>query len=798
MKQKLLRFSLLSVFALLFASGAWAQDTYTKVTSASDLVAGGTYIIAGANGTTTYVATGYSSNSLSIVTSGFSVSGNNITTSTATPLEFTLGGTSAGYTLQFINDNKTVYLGYNGSSTNLRTQESSTDNKEKWTFNTTTYAFMNVATNTRYIGIATSGTISFKAYSTGGTNPKAFLYKKQPSTTPKVTLNVSSLAFGRVKAGATKELTFTVTPENLTGALTIASNNDKYTVSPTSIAQNVTAETTITVTAAPTAVEDDMSGTITVSGGGITSKSVSLSCVVRDPSANDGTAAKPYTVAEARTLIDETGTARTGLYVVGKISQIDEVNTEDGYATYWISDDGTTTNQLEAYRGKYLENADFASEDQIGIGDQVVIVGDLTKYSGTYEFTSGNYIYSRVADTRLVAGLAWSADAVEINKGATESEYTLPTLTNPHSLPITYTVTGTDDLAIEVDGEILVDTDIEGEVTITASFAGNASYKPANVSYTITVVDKTKKGSIYNPYTVAEVLDGTATGNGIYVQGYIVGEFVGKSTNPRTSGFTTDANIALADAFTSSPTVASSIPVALPIDALKTAWGNKTNSGSTMGYQVLVKGNAEGYFNVNGIKSTTEVIAVKVPAKIGATGYTTFASTKALDLSDLPAGLTAYKASAVSGNKVTFTAVTDAVPAGTGLLLEGTASQTYAIPVAATASALADNLLVGCTASTNLTANASYYVMVNDGGTAKFQSLEDNGATIPAGKAYLAAPAGARQLTFDFGDATGIDNELRVNSEDFATGAWYTLDGRRVANPTKGIYIVNGKKVVIK
>jgi hypothetical protein len=48
---------------------------------------------------------------------------------------------------------------------------------------------------------------------------------------------------------------------------------------------------------------------------------------------------------------------------------------------------------------------------------------------------------------------------------------------------------------------------------------------------------------------------------------------------------------------------------------------------------------------------------------------------------------------------------------------------------------------------------------------------------------------------------TGIiemSEELRVKSEDSATAQWYTLDGRRVTQPTKGLYIVNGKKVVIK
>ena len=46
---------------------------------------------------------------------------------------------------------------------------------------------------------------------------------------------------------------------------------------------------------------------------------------------------------------------------------------------------------------------------------------------------------------------------------------------------------------------------------------------------------------------------------------------------------------------------------------------------------------------------------------------------------------------------------------------------------------------------------------------------------------------------------TSLDEELRVENEEYATApVYYDLSGRRVEKPTKGIYIVNGKKVVVK
>ena len=58
--------------------------------------------------------------------------------------------------------------------------------------------------------------------------------------------------------------------------------------------------------------------------------------------------------------------------------------------------------------------------------------------------------------------------------------------------------------------------------------------------------------------------------------------------------------------------------------------------------------------------------------------------------------------------------------------------------------------------------------------------------------------SGARSIKLVFeGETTGVSEELRVKSEEFATAQWYTIDGRKVATPNKkGVYIQNGKKVV--
>jgi len=140
----------------------------------------------------------------------------------------------------------------------------------------------------KFEGVTTSTTsITIKFTCTGSSNVRLddiLLKGTRKSSDPSASLSTTSLDFGKVTIGETKELTFTVTPSNLTGDLTIASNNAKYIVSPTSIAQATTTATTITVTASPTAESDNMDGIITISGGGLAAnKTVTLTTTAFDP-----------------------------------------------------------------------------------------------------------------------------------------------------------------------------------------------------------------------------------------------------------------------------------------------------------------------------------------------------------------------------------------------------------------------------------------------------------------------------------------------------------------------------------
>lgn len=225
---------------------------------------------------------------------------------------------------------------------------------------------------------------------------------------------------------------------------------------------------------------------------------------------------------------------------------------------------------------------------------------------------------------------------------------------------------------------------------------------------------------------------------------------------------------------------------------------------------ILVNGAAGGGANGNGLDY---VIIKKLPdnvsGTIGSTGWTTFASPYALNLSGMTAStgdVTAYYASSVGGSSVKMTSTDkNDVIAGEGLMLKGTAGATITIPVVASGTAINGNLLKGCTVETVLAKNATSgynnYVLVNNGGTAEFQSLVENGATIPAGKAYLQngvyVEGPARSLSIVFADeSTGI--EAMQNDACVMHNEVYNLNGQRVQMPQKGLYIVGGKKVMMK
>ncbi|MEE0921203.1 MAG: bacterial Ig-like domain-containing protein [Paludibacteraceae bacterium] len=189
-----------------------------------------------------------------------------------------------------------------------------------------------------------------------------------------------------------------------------------------------------------------------------------------------------YSVADAYDIIDKLGTA-SGVFISGTISQVDSYSDQYKSITYWISADGTTTKQLQVYSGKGLESADFAALTDLSVGDQVIVCGNLKKYSGTYEFDKNNYLASHTPTTKDPAGLAYATTSYTANVG---EAFTTPELTNPHNLVVTYSTSDASKATVDANtGAVTIVA--AGVVTITATTTGDATHDAGSASYTITI-----------------------------------------------------------------------------------------------------------------------------------------------------------------------------------------------------------------------------------------------------------------------------------------------------------------------
>ncbi len=202
-----------------------------------------------------------------------------------------------------------------------------------------------------------------------------------------------------------------------------------------------------------------------------------------------------------------------------------------------------------------------------------------------------------------------------------------------------------------------------------------------------------------------------------------------------------------------------------------------------------------------GIKSIWINCEESKEVSIGSTGYATFSG--AIDYA-VPTGCEAFVASSFADDVITISKIENGIiPANTGVLLKG-AEGTYTLTAQAAAATVGTNLFkANVTASELSETDGDYtnFILVSDGeGGVKFAKV--SGGTLGAYKSYLQLPtasqAGARRLSIVFyeGETTGISaalmNNERMNNEV------YNLAGQRVAQPTKGLYIVNGKKYIVK
>lgn len=181
--------------------------------------------------------------------------------------------------------------------------------------------------------------------------------------------------------------------------------------------------------------------------------------------------------------------------------------------------------------------------------------------------------------------------------------------------------------------------------------------------------------------------------------------------------------------------------------------------------------------------------------------WTTFTSAYNLDFSNVEGGLTAYTAKYNKANDAVALTPVKKVAAHTGLILKGEANTTYTLPILASNAdgleAVTDNQLVGCVDAVWSSSHDKDYFLYNG----KFVNSKNAGWALP-GKSFL---------YIEGGRANQSESPLRVYVDNTATAinditnnsvvkdeAYYNLQGVKVQRPQHGVFIHNGKKVVLK
>lgn len=313
---------------------------------------------------------------------------------------------------------------------------------------------------------------------------------------------------------------------------------------------------------------------------------------------------------------------------------------------------------------------------------------------------------------------------------------------------------------------------------------GKGYEEPAPVEPTVYAV------TVEDALEAASELDKNKTSFDLYkVTGYVVGTPVYKRSSS-TGELFGDVNLYIADEINGNPT--------LYIYQAK----NKDNelftesdlNQFTAGDKVTFIGNLKNYVKkdketgveadplyelVDGYLLNYE-ISPTVTITIPSSGHATFCPARPIMVDDQEV----YVAKEIQEDKVVVERVSGAIAAKVGLIVKGEGSVTFDVEKSGEEP---ENLLVGVLDPTELEENEAYILV--DGA---FHPC--NAGTFPAGKAYLPVSAASGAKIIVFGDETTAINEVKTQNESCEI---YTIGGIRVKNAQqKGVYIINGKKVV--
>lgn len=271
------------------------------------------------------------------------------------------------------------YAAANGTKNQATLSESGTDDMSLWTVSgNDTYDFVNKNNSSKSINahLRKNSTYGFACYSSS-TGGALSLYKLADGRAD-AELSFAETSFN-VNVGDDFTAPTLTNPHNV--AVTYSSSNENLAVVDENTGEVVIGDNPGTVTIAAS-----FAGDATYKPGTATYTITILSA------GNDGTIEKPYTASEARALA--LGGDEGSYYIRGIVTKIQyQYDASHGTASFWIDENGTSQDVFEGYKIKYFGNQNWVEGNaEIAVGDQVIIYGTLTVYSGTTPETSSGHL----------------------------------------------------------------------------------------------------------------------------------------------------------------------------------------------------------------------------------------------------------------------------------------------------------------------------------------------------------------------------------------------------------------------
>ena len=298
-------------------------------------------------------------------------------------------------------------------------------------------------------------------------------------------------------------------------------------------------------------------------------------------------------------------------------------------------------------------------------------------------------------------------------------------------------------------------------------------------------------GSEANPYTIADLQkmavpteSSAAEGQEkVWVKGFIVG-----ALNSAGTAFAADANTNLTLAATAEESdAANTIPVQLSKGDMRDAL-NVVDNPSLVGKEIMLYGYILKYFSRTGLKEVSDFKMSEI-VEITEDGWKSYVPQNDVAIPD---DARAFIVTAANKTQVTLTQVSE-VPAGTPIIIN--AEEGFIeLNVISGAEAVEGNLLKVVQFGDAISKDDNVYVLANIDSNYGVGFYRWDGDYLSAGIVYLQITDATREF-IGFGEATAIKS---IGNVQMTTDSYYNLNGQRVVAPKKGLYILNGKKSVVR